>query len=119
MMANILVIDDMPEILLLLNRILQGDGHRIFTGANSQEALKFLHRHGMEIVDVVISDNEMANSELSGIELLSRIRRDFPWIKCVLMTSGIEPDLPEGVEFLHKPFDPDELTLLLNQILDE
>jgi len=116
-MAVILVLDDEREILKLVQRILNGRGHTTFIGSTVGEVLAFLRKFCQQI-DLVISDNQIAGDELTGLDFLAIVRRDYPWIKCILMTSGVDVGIPEGVVYLRKPFDPDKMNATVDSTLE-
>jgi len=105
---RVLVVDDEPMILTMLQRYL-GQHHDVVTAPNGLEALKILERD--EAFDMVLCDVAMPG--LSGVELHewmsqrgSRLAR-----RTAFMTGGVsDPDLQRylegsGCPMLSKPFD--------------
>ena len=117
-MAKILVSDDDPQILQLVELILESAGHTVMATSDASEIPEWavLHRP-----DVVILDVDMP---VSGFEILSRLRDDpFSATTPVLFLSGLSegPDrvrgLSEGADdYLVKPFEPDELVLRVERL---
>jgi len=117
---GILLVDDEPAILAALRRTLRGRGYRIFTADNPVQALKLLDR---ERVDLVVSDVDMP--QMTGTDLVSRIRVAFPHVVRILLTGRgtMEAALKaindgEVHRFLTKPWDEDELRTTIAQALE-
>jgi response regulator RpfG family c-di-GMP phosphodiesterase len=82
MERTLLLVDDEPNILQALKRLLRRDGYQILTAVSGQEGLKLLEQHK---VQVIISDARMP--EMSGIEFLDKARERWP--DCIrIMLSG-------------------------------
>ena len=116
--AKILVSDDDPQILQLVELILESAGHLVMASADASDIPRWavLHRP-----DVVILDVDMP---VSGFEILSRLRDDpFTATTPVLFLSGLGEGrdrvrgLSEGADdYLVKPFEPDELVLRVERL---
>jgi EAL domain-containing protein (putative c-di-GMP-specific phosphodiesterase class I)/ActR/RegA family two-component response regulator len=70
---TLLLVDDEPNILSALNRLFRREGYRVLTAGSGQQALELLAENP---VQVIISDQRMA--EMSGVELLSRVKDIYP-----------------------------------------
>jgi len=118
-MATVLIVDDEKNIRSHLATYVRGLGHRAETAADGAEALAVLERLD---VDVVLSDVRMAG--MDGVELLREMRRRRPDAVVVLMTAyatvrGAVEVMREGAyDYLVKPFELDEVGLLLERILE-
>lgn len=66
----ILLVDDQPINISLLERLITKLGHRTFAAASGKEALQILSN---ETIDLVLLD--IAMPEMSGIEVLTEIRK--------------------------------------------
>jgi CheY-like chemotaxis protein len=92
-MPNVLVVDDEAALRKTLAEIFVGFGHRVRCAADGRAALTELDR-GMP--DIIVSDLYMPG--MSGFELLSRVRREFPRVKLVAMSSAFPAgEMPQGV----------------------
>jgi two-component system, NtrC family, response regulator PilR len=117
-MPTILVVDDEPHILDVLEIALQEDGVDVSRAASGQEALDTLRRQS---VDVVVSDIRMPG--MSGVELLSRAREFAPDTAFIMVTAFATTDtaieaLQHGAcEYLTKPFKMDDLRSVLRRVL--
>jgi CheY-like chemotaxis protein len=116
-MARILVADDEPTDLALLDTILRGAGHQVLmvaTGSAAAEAIK------NRPFDLVITD--LAMPEGNGLDLIREIRKDFPKLP-VIVISGFAPEYLQragdlGADFiLPKPIDPETLLALVAMAL--
>jgi DNA-binding NtrC family response regulator len=105
----VLLIDDDPDMLALLRRILVAGGFPVVTTTDPRAALEILAR---EDVRVLVSDVDMP--EMSGTELVAAARRIRPHAVRMLLTgranlaaavAGINDG--EIFRFLTKPIDPD------------
>lgn len=84
MNTQLLIVDDEQEIRDALSRHFRLLGYDVETAADGKSALEVLNRTR---VQVVITDIVMP--EMSGTELLKRIRKDFPMVRVVVMTGYV------------------------------
>ncbi len=120
MKAKVLVVDDEPDALELIDYNLKGAGYQVFTAANGTRALELAQRH---LPDLIILD--LMLPEIDGIEVCKILRRntetqDIPII--MLTAKADEIDRVIGLEvgaddYVTKPFSPRELTLRVKNIL--
>lgn len=87
MNVNILVVDDEEEIRTMLSRHLRYQGFEVTLAENGVEALK---RLAEKKTDIVISDILMP--EMTGVELLKKIRLDFPMTRSIMITGHVTLD---------------------------
>jgi DNA-binding NarL/FixJ family response regulator len=108
---SLLFVDDEPEILESLRRALRADGYELLTTTSPTEAIAILaKRH----VDIIVTDLRMP--DMSGLELVTHVRRMHPDVVRVLLTgfatldSALEAINVGAVgRYLTKPWDNDEL----------
>ena len=116
---HICVVDDEDIIKISLTDDLQDYGHKVKAFGDPVEALEFIKEN---TVDIVITDMRMP--KMDGIQLLSEIKKINPEIYVIVMTaygsvkSAVEAMKLGAYDYLLKPFEIDELTLLLNKITD-
>lgn len=126
---NVLIVDDVPNILESLEKILKDKGVKnIVTATNGKEALDRLEQSlkaGAVAFDLVISDINMP--ELNGIRLLKRVKTDpdLKNIPIVMLTTRSEIELVlHAVEsgaftYLIKPFEKEKIEDLIEEIADK
>ena len=79
---SILIVDDEPDMLVLLKRSLEPDLKcRVEIAASGSEALQFI---GRKDFDLILADIKMPG--MDGLELLELIKRDYPEQTVVMMT---------------------------------
>lgn len=118
-MPVILVIDDERSIRTTLRVFLQKESHEVFTAETAEEALEHLKRNR---VHVVVCDIILPNA--SGVDLLKKVKTDWPHIEFILMTG--EPTFETAADavrsgafdYLSKPIKPDDLLRTLNKALE-
>src|SRR5262249_25712910 len=82
-MARILVIDDETQIRVLLQRVLESEGHEVFDTRDGREALTIAESQPL---DLVITDIMMPDTD--GIEVITTLRRSLPGIKILAISGG-------------------------------
>lgn len=117
---SILVVDDDPEVLSIVETFFRKSCHAVHTASNGMEALDIMTVSGNDI-ELVVTDVEMPL--LHGPGLASELGRKWPRLP-ILFISGrpredIEtvPPLPIEATFLQKPFSLKELERLVQHIL--
>lgn len=90
----VLIVDDDAAVRTMLTTLLQESGYEVILAANGLEALALL-KSGLPAV--LLSDLNMP--EMSGFELLSIVRQQFPKLPLVAMSGGYETRdaIPGGV----------------------
>ena len=116
--ARILVVDDAPDTLELLQRNLVSRGYVVHTATGAADALALLESMP---VDLVVTDMRMPG--LSGMDLIRRVRARHPGIEIVVITGyatveGAVEALQSGAwDYLAKPFTDEELFLAVRRVL--
>jgi two-component system response regulator PilR (NtrC family) len=119
-MARILVVDDETSMQDFLGILLQRAGHEVVACGTATQAVLALE--GDEY-DLVISDIRMP--EMSGLELLERVRDLCPETPIVLITahgtaeSAVEAMKHGAYDYLTKPFSVDEIRLVVDKALEK
>lgn len=119
-MSNILIVDDEQSYRQLLSLVFEPDGHIIRTASNGLEALEVLQA---EPVDVIISDVKMP--DMDGIEMLRAVRETLPDLGVIFMTAFASVETAREAfklgadDFIQKPFDVEELKLLVKKTLEK
>ena len=108
----VLVVDDAPANVALLQQMLSREGYDVLTASNGRDALQIVHQHRP---DIVLSDVVMPGGD--GLSLCRALKADpsTRLLPVILLTSlegrderltGIDAGADD---FLRKPFDPHEL----------
>lgn len=120
-MAKILVIDDDTKILEAITEILKEYHHDAITISDPEDIDTHLEDRS---IDLVVTDLIMPT--MDGLEVISRIRSNYPGIKILAMSGGAKagPDsyLPLSKmlganEIIEKPFTIAELMTAINKLL--
>ena len=115
--AKILVVDDEINIREALAAILAAEGYEVHAAASAEEGMSKLGEHFFQ---VVISDMRM---EGESAWLLRWIRADCPETEIILLTaygsveSAVEAMKRGAVDYLMKPFERDELLLVVEKAI--
>lgn len=118
-MNNILVIDDEENLCKSLKRSLQPHGYSVSWTSASAEASRLFER---ERPDAVLLDLKMP--EPGGIEVLTRLKEIDPSVPVIMMTAygtvreAVEAMKMGALDYLLKPFDEDELVLVLGKAIE-
>ncbi|KPJ89595.1 MAG: hypothetical protein AMS18_12325, partial [Gemmatimonas sp. SG8_17] len=86
-----LVVDDEPQLLDALRRVLESSGYEVLVAPSGVAALEVLGQLDPTDVPLVISDIRMP--EMDGFTLLRRIRERWPDIAVVMVTAVTEVDV--------------------------
>ncbi len=120
MKASILIIDDDPYIINLLENYFQREGYTVFTSFKGKPALKLLHT---EAVDVVLCDIRLP--DINGKDLLPFIRQVSPTTAVVMMTAYAEikaavASIKAGAfDYVTKPLYPEEISNIIKRALQK
>ncbi len=114
-----LVVDDEPHLRRLLCRLMRADGFVCEEAENGRVALEVLDRRPATLV---LTDLHMP--ELDGIGLLRAVRAQYPDTAVILITAladvqtAVECLALGAMDYLTKPFHPDEVRARVSQALD-
>lgn len=120
-MTEILIVDDEPDIRLLVEAILKDEGYEARSAGTSDEALA---AYRARRPDLVILDVWLQGSKLDGIGILDALHQEVPRVP-VVMISGhgtIETAVAAiqrgAYDFIEKPFNSDRLLLVVKRALE-
>jgi DNA-binding NtrC family response regulator len=116
---RILVVDDAPDTLELIQRNLTANGYQVFAAPGAAEALRLLESTP---IDLVVTDLKMP--QISGLDLARHVRENLKDTE-VMMITGF-PSIQGAVtavklgaqDYLTKPFTDEELLSAVHRILD-
>lgn len=121
MSKTVLVVDDQPHIVRLIQVNLEKEGFRVATAGDGVDGMEKIRqvRPDLVILDVIMPRKD-------GFEVLREIKTDesLAHIPVVMLTvkthnADIVEGLKEGAElYLPKPFHPKELVSLVKRVLE-
>lgn len=118
-MSKLLIVDDEQGMRQLLSIVFGREGHSVRVAENGLRALELLRE---EPADLIVSDVKMP--DMGGIELLRAAREFLPEVAVVMMTAFATVDTAREAfklgadDFITKPFDIDELKLIVAKALE-
>jgi DNA-binding NtrC family response regulator len=117
---QVLVIDDEPLVTGLVGAVLREDGWNVTEVASAEEAFEMLREREWA---VVFCDVRLGGAD--GFSVLRRFKEELPATKVVLMTGhgtaegALDATSFGAVDYLLKPFGPDELQSLSQALLEQ
>lgn len=121
MPGHLLLVDDEPGLREAVQAYLEDSGFTVDAAANAQAGWEQLEQH---LPDLIISDIMMP--QVNGYQFLEKLRQDprFRELPVIFLTArGMTKDRIQGYQagvdaYLPKPFDPDELVAIVENILE-
>jgi DNA-binding NtrC family response regulator len=116
--AHILVLDDELDAVVLIKRLFEQKGHRVFGFTEEEQAIAHARANR---VDLAIIDIRL--KKILGVEVLEELKKIAPQIRAVMLTGyptleSAQKAFELGVsEYLVKPIDIDELEEKVENIL--
>jgi len=89
-MPRILVVDDEPDVRLIIRRLLDEQGYHVHEAGDGLQALEMV-RAAPGLLDLVVSD--LAMPRLNGIQLVQVLSVERPEIPLVLVSGYAVPEL--------------------------
>jgi len=117
---RILVVDDEINICQSCVKVLKKMDYGVQYALNGYDALKMVEAQPF---DVILTDLKM--SSLGGMEVLRRVKEAFPDTQVIVMTgyasvsSAVEVMKMGALDYLPKPFTPDELRAIVRQAMTQ
>ena len=118
--SKILVVDDEPDILRLVEVVLETSEWAVITASDGEQAIALAKR---EHPVAILLDGRMPGPGGSGFDTLERLRSDpdtsaTPVILMSALAHGSDPAIPPGFTgVIAKPFDPLALPQQIRDIL--
>ena len=103
-MVALLVVDDEQPLREIIADLLSDEGFEVRTACNGREALEL---HAVAPADLILSDVMMP--QLDGVNLVRTLRERGDLTPMVLMSAAPRPVLPDGVGWVSKPFEIEEM----------
>ena len=117
--AKILIVDDELIMRESLGGWLERDGHEVHKTGSGEEALEKLKETRF---DILLVDIKMEG--MSGLDVLRQVKEGDPDVEIVMITAygsistAIEAMKNGAYDYLLKPFDPEELGVLIEKIIE-
>jgi diguanylate cyclase (GGDEF)-like protein len=117
MEQGLLLVDDEPNILKSLERILEEDGYTIYTATSGKDALVILSQSPVE---VIISDQRMPH--MTGAEFLTQVKQLYPQTARIILSAysdfnALKDAINNGAiyKFINKPWDIEAIRTLVRE----
>jgi len=118
--ARILIVDDEPELRILLSQVLENVGYEMKEAADGEEAIELLKK---EKYDLTLLDIQMPI--LDGIKVLKYIKDHSLPTKAIMLTGYA--DLKHAMEakeygakdFIGKPYKIEDIVATVERVLQE
>jgi len=117
-LAKILIVDDNPEILKMLQSRLESEGYAVINASDGHEALKKI---SLEKPDLVLLD--IFIPEMDGIDILKILREENPQLPVIIITAFPSEETRRIAEeykvfaYFKKPFQFEELRETIEESL--
>jgi len=118
-MPTILIVEDEPKMLRLLQLNLSEEGYSIHTAADAETGLRTLRQ---EKIDLVVTDLRLPG--MDGLEFLQAVKRVDARIPVIVMTAygtvetAVEAMKAGASDYVLKPFSLEEMKLIVRKELD-
>ncbi|MEK7263393.1 MAG: response regulator [Bacteroidota bacterium] len=119
---TVLIIEDEELILEFLVTLFQKYGYNVLTAADGEEGL-LVFTSNSSIINIVISDYGLP--KINGIDLLRLLKAHSPNVKVIISSGNIssviqhEAEMLGVAEFMHKPYEIEEMLRQVRKVLDE
>jgi two-component system CheB/CheR fusion protein len=119
--ADILVVEDDPEVCAILDIVLKDEGHRVATASDGLTALELVARQSKQ-PDLILADYNLPNG-MTGLQLAAKLeeqlRRQIP---VIILTGDISTGALQDISLqdcvkLNKPVDLGELSRTIQALL--
>ncbi|MCL7488687.1 MAG: response regulator [Desulfobulbaceae bacterium] len=119
-MSKILVVDDDQELRENIMEILNTEGFDVRAAANGEEALDLFRETPFDLMLL-----DLIMPKMGGMEVLSRIKREHPGVKVIMITAystvdnAVEAMKKGADDYITKPFKINELSMAVKKNLAE
>jgi DNA-binding NtrC family response regulator len=119
MQGRVLVVDDEKAMVLALRGLLRKEGYHVETAGSAEEAMPLV-----EAGDFHVMITDLSLGGMTGLELLEHARRVDPDLAVLMITAyGSEKVAVEAMkrgasDYLPKPFDNDELRVIVRKVME-
>jgi len=119
---TILVVEDEPSLLQLLQHVLEENGYRVLTASDGIEGVK-VYESNVDDIALVVSD--VGLPKLDGFNAFLQMRRINPNVNAVLASGYLDDKVKvdlykEGIkDFIKKPYQTEEILSKINELVKE
>jgi CheY-like chemotaxis protein len=110
---TIMVVEDEPTLRALVRKVLERSGYTVIESSSGLAALELWGKTKPHI-DLLLTDMVMPDG-ISGLQLAEKLKAQNPGLKVIFTTGysaelmGKDFEIKEGVNFLQKPYPPQQL----------
>jgi two-component system cell cycle response regulator len=118
--AKILIIDDIPDTVDIVQKLFESEGHKVFTASTGEEGVR---KAIQKKPDVILLDINLPG--IDGNVALRKIKKENPEQSVVMLTAYATLEnaiqaLKEGAsDFVKKPFEMDHLVHIVNRCIEK
>ena len=124
MNKKLLIVDDEPHIRMLIEQTLEDledEGVELLLAENGEQALQIIEKEKPNLVFL-----DVMMPKMNGMEVCQKVKKELNLseVYIILLTAkGQEVDRQKGLDmgadrYMTKPFDPDEMLAIAEQILN-
>ncbi|MBY0279770.1 sigma-54 dependent transcriptional regulator [Candidatus Binatia bacterium] len=119
MQGRLLIVDDEKALVLAIKGLLSKEGYQIETAYSGEEAVKLIESGSFH---VVITDLSLGG--ITGLDVLARARAVDPDVAVIMITAygsekvAVEAMKRGAADYLPKPFDNDELRVVVRRVME-
>jgi len=119
MKGRVLVVDDEKAMVLALKGLLSKEGYQVETAGSGEEALRRIETGNFHVVLTDLSMNGVG-----GMQVLERARAWDPDLAVIMITAygsekiAVQAMKLGAVDYIPKPFDNDELRVVVRRVMD-
>lgn len=121
MKKNVLVIDDEVDIRNGIINIMNDDGYNVHSASNGEESLAIFEKN---IIDLIILDVWLENSNFDGIDLLKKFKSLSSNVQIIIISGHGNIEMAVSAirlgayEFIEKPFSSEKLSITCKRALE-
>jgi len=119
MQGRVLIVDDEKSLVLAIKGVLSKEGYQIETAYSGEDAVKLIETGSFH---VVITDLSLGG--ITGLQVLARARAVDPDTSVIMITAygsekvAVEAMKKGAADYLPKPFDNDELRVVVRRVME-
>jgi DNA-binding NtrC family response regulator len=117
--VKILIVEDNKDLAFTLSRVLKKEGYKVLTAETGEKGVDTFRK---ELIDLALLDLKLP--KMDGLEALKHFKEINPEILIIMMTGttdvspAIEAMKKGAYDYLIKPFELDELKIVVNKALE-